>query len=99
MTIDEPDALAGDPGLIMLPAVLNYEAALDVLTAVRNAAAAGAAVCIDARDVDRLHTPVAQILVSAAQSCDLAIRAPSEEFIAACTDLGVWSLLSERIET
>ena len=99
MAQDEASILDGDPGMIKLPALLNHEVAFSVLTAVKNAAAAGADVCIDASDVDRLHTPVAQILVAAAKSCDLAIRAPSEEFVAACTDLGIWSLLSERIET
>lgn len=95
---DGSEGSSNDPGLVKLPAVLNFEVAADILATVRNAVAAGAAVSVDASEVDRLHTPVAQILVSAAKSCDLAIRAPSEEFVASCVDLGIWPLLSERIE-
>ena len=63
----------------------------------------GSAVGIDAAAVCRISTPAIQVLVSAGASLvdaglKLTYLAPSEEFIDAFSDLGLYAHLADHIE-
>ncbi len=81
-----------------LVASMDLRAAEPLLHSLHEILAQGGKVVIDAAAVDRLSTPCVQILLSAAQHMEqhgipFVIRAPSDAFVSAFDDLGLFSFL------
>ncbi len=86
------------PTLIPLPPVLDTAAATPLAAALRVALAGGKPILVDASSVQRLGTACAQVLVAAAGAgqaagLELSWKAPSESFVAAFEDLGLFPVL------
>ena len=85
--------------LIPLPAPSDLAAADDLLATLKALPDSAPIVGIDASNVERLYTPIARILCSAIKSdLPISIVSPSEEFIEACNDLGIWAQIEKRVE-
>lgn len=81
-----------------LVASMDLRAAEPLLHSFHEIMAQGGKVVIDASAVDRLSTPCVQILLSAAQHMEqhgisFVIKAPSDSFVTAFDDLGLFSYL------
>lgn len=81
-----------------LVASMDLRAAEPLLHSLHEILAQSGKVVIDAAAVDRLSTPCVQILLSAAQHMEqhgipFVIRAPSDAFVSAFDDLGLFSFL------
>ena len=96
----EPFAISKtDEGVQLgLVASMDLRAAEPLLHSLHEILGQGGKVVIDAAAVDRLSTPCVQILLSAAQHMEqhgipFVIRSPSDAFVSAFDDLGLFSFL------
>lgn len=84
--------------LYQLPSVLDLGCARDLARELREHAVGDPGLEIDASQVDRLYTPGAQVLLSALLTFPgIRIAHPSEAFVTAADDLGLWTMIAERV--
>lgn len=84
--------------LYQLPPVLDLAISRDVARELREHADLDPGLQIDASQVDRLYTPGAQVLLSALQTFPgIHVTNPSEAFVTAADDLGLWTMIAERV--
>jgi len=88
-----------DDGMqLTLAATMDIRAAEPLLHSVQEVLASGSKVTVDASAVDRLSTPCVQVLISGIQqmeqsSIPFVIKSPSDAFVSAFDDLGLFSYL------
>lgn len=96
----EPFAISksDDATQLGLVASMDLRTAEPLLHSFHEIMATGGKVVIDASAVERLSTPCVQILLSAAQHMEqhgipFVVKAPSDAFVSAFDDLGLFSFL------
>ena len=82
----------------LLPSALDLAGSRDLALELRAHAAQDPGLTIDASQVERLHTPGAQVLLSALLTHPgIRVANPSEAFVTAADDLGLWTMIAERV--
>ncbi|MEL3889991.1 STAS domain-containing protein [Ferrovibrio sp. MS7] len=89
---------ADDAVQLKLAATMDLRAAEPLLQTMQEAISAGGKLVVDASAVDRLSTPCVQVLIAALQQLEqnqaaFVIKSPSDAFVSAFDDLGLFSFL------
>jgi len=87
-----------DATQLKLAATMDLRAAEPLLHSMQEAMGQGGKLVVDAAAVDRLSTPCVQVLITALQHMEqntmpFVIKSPSEAFVSAFDDLGLFSYL------
>ena len=101
----EPAPVPDGPVTVPLSPVLDITASEPLRDSLLEASASGRKVVIDASAVERLSTPCIQVILAAGRSfkeqgLEYSLFSPSETFVSAFDDLGLFAALMEwKVET